>query len=66
VSIPFGRVALSRAESKDDVVVTFGTDANVGLVGVTKVGGLICVFTIVDAGLFVVADVKFPFACARM
>jgi hypothetical protein len=27
---------------------------------------LICVFTIVDVGLFVVADVTFPFACARI
>jgi hypothetical protein len=47
-------VAFNKAESKADVAVTFGTV------------GLICVFTIVGERLFAVADVKFPFACARI
>ncbi len=47
-------MAFNKAESKADVAVTFGTV------------GLICVFTIVGERLFAVADVKFPFACARI
>jgi hypothetical protein len=66
VSVPFSRVTLSRAERKFVVVERFGTGTEGGFVCVTMVDGLVCVFTIVDEGLFVVADVKFPFACARI
>jgi hypothetical protein len=65
-SVPFDRVALSKAESKLVVVERFGIGTKGGFVDVTMVGGLICVFTIAGEGLFVVADVKFPFACARI
>ncbi len=66
VSIPFDRVAFNNAERRFDVADRFGRDAKVGFVVGTEGDGLICVFTIVDVGLFVVADVTFPFACARI
>jgi hypothetical protein len=66
VSVPFDRVTLSKAESKLVVVERFGTGTKGGFVDVAMVGGLICVFTIAGGGLFVVAVVKFPFACARI
>jgi len=65
VSIPFGRVAFNKAERRFVVVVVvvrFDSDAKVGFVVGIEVDG----FTIVDEGLFVVADVNFPFACARI
>ncbi len=66
VSIPFGRVIFNKAERRFDVVVRFDIDAKVGFVDDTGVDELICPFTIVDEGLFAVADVKFPFACAKI
>ncbi len=60
VSSPFDRVAFNKVERRWD------TGAEIGFVDGTGVDWLICVFTIVDEGLFAVANVEFPLACARI
>lgn len=66
VSIPFGRVEFNKAERRFGVVVKFCSDAKLGFVIGAEGDGFICVFTIVGGGLFVVADVAFSFASARI
>jgi hypothetical protein len=66
VSIPFVRAAFNRADRRFDVVVRFDSDDKVGFIVGIEVDGFVGVFTIVDEGLVVVADVNFPFACARI
>lgn len=60
VSTPFDRVIFNKTERR------FGTGANVEFIDGTGVIWLIAVFTVVDEGLFTVADVAFSFACAKI
>jgi hypothetical protein len=67
--VPTVRVALSSTDKKFGGAGRFGVDVIVGFViadvtVVSVVDGLIKVFVV--ERLFAVADVKFPFACARI
>jgi hypothetical protein len=73
--LPAVRAALSKADNKNGGAARLGVDVTVGFVIVDVVAvvivvdGFINVFVavvIVVDRLFAVADVKFPFACARI